>query len=65
MAGCGYVCPICEGRGFLDDGKACDLCSPATDRSKVSEDNGLEKDESNHRVRAISNFLLRMFNSQT
>jgi hypothetical protein len=26
MAGCGYVCPICEGTGFID-GKECDYCS--------------------------------------
>lgn len=26
MAGCGYVCPKCEGRGFTDDGADCDWC---------------------------------------
>ncbi|MBW7844641.1 MAG: hypothetical protein H3C45_03145 [Bacteroidia bacterium] len=27
MVGCGYVCPKCEGRGFLDSGETCDWCS--------------------------------------
>lgn len=37
MAGCGYVCPQCEGKGFTDDGSPCDWCAaptistPATD----------------------------------
>lgn len=31
MAGCGYVCPQCEGKEFTDDGKPCDWClAPAT-----------------------------------
>lgn len=29
MAGCGYVCPQCEGKGFTDDGELCDWCSSA------------------------------------
>ena len=28
MAGCGYVCPLCEGRGFLENGAECDYCAP-------------------------------------
>jgi 23S rRNA pseudouridine2457 synthase len=28
MAGCGYVCPACEGRGFTDDGADCTWCLP-------------------------------------
>jgi len=27
MAGCGYVCPQCEGKGFTDVGEVCDWCS--------------------------------------
>ncbi len=27
MAGCGYVCSLCEGRGVDKDGKACHYCS--------------------------------------
>lgn len=26
MAGCGYICPVCEGRGRLDDGTDCGYC---------------------------------------
>jgi hypothetical protein len=26
MATCGYVCPKCEGNGYLDDGTICDWC---------------------------------------
>jgi 23S rRNA pseudouridine2457 synthase len=29
MPTCGYICPQCEGRGFTDDGKDCDWCTPA------------------------------------
>lgn len=28
MAGCGYVCPVCEGRGFIDSGETCTFCTP-------------------------------------
>lgn len=27
MSTCGYLCPKCEGRGFLDDGSECDWCT--------------------------------------
>jgi hypothetical protein len=27
MATCGYLCPICEGRGFKEDGSECDWCT--------------------------------------
>jgi hypothetical protein len=23
---CGYLCPRCEGKGFTDEGEACDWC---------------------------------------
>jgi hypothetical protein len=28
MAGCGYVCPLCEGTGIDDHGNDCTLCIP-------------------------------------
>lgn len=28
MATCGYLCPSCEGREFMDDGSACTWCKP-------------------------------------
>jgi hypothetical protein len=39
MATCGYLCPQCEGRGFIDSGDVCDWCStvPAT-KQKPSEE---------------------------
>lgn len=24
---CGYLCPVCEGRGFKEDGSECDWCT--------------------------------------
>jgi hypothetical protein len=30
MAGCGYVCPQCEGKGLLEDGSVCDWCNHST-----------------------------------
>lgn len=27
MAGCGYVCPLCEGKGVDESGKVCSWCS--------------------------------------
>ena len=31
MAGCGYVCPQCEGRGFTENGEDCDWCADKAD----------------------------------
>ena len=28
MAGCGYICPLCEGKGMDETGKICSYCSP-------------------------------------
>jgi hypothetical protein len=25
---CGYFCPVCEGKGFTDEGEVCDYCGP-------------------------------------
>lgn len=39
MAGCGYVCPQCEGTGFTNEGEVCDWCSqaPITDENWLKE----------------------------
>jgi hypothetical protein len=26
MSGCGYVCPVCEGNQYLENGEICDYC---------------------------------------
>lgn len=31
MATCGYVCPLCEGRGVDEHGIECQWCKPFTD----------------------------------
>ena len=31
MATCGYVCPLCEGKGVDEEGKECKWCSPTID----------------------------------
>ncbi len=28
MATCGYLCPSCEGREFMEDGTSCTWCKP-------------------------------------
>lgn len=50
MAGCGYVCPQCEGKGWIDAGTVCNWCSPiATEESpknlvtEISDDDWIEK----------------------
>lgn len=43
MAGCGYVCPLCEGQGFTDEGKECDYCKlPSQEKSMLTQ---LDKDQ--------------------
>jgi hypothetical protein len=39
MAGCGYVCPQCEGNGFTDDGEVCNWCNSSvqTTRQEIEE----------------------------
>ena len=36
MAGCGYVCPVCEGKGLDHEGNSCDYC--AHDQPSVIKD---------------------------
>jgi hypothetical protein len=31
VAGCGYVCPLCEGSGYTEEGKACSYCTSVKD----------------------------------
>jgi len=40
MSTCGYTCPQCEGRGFLEDGTPCDWCSSElkSEKEKVESD---------------------------
>ena len=53
MSTCGYTCPQCEGKGFLDDGTVCDWCSVEvkSEKEKVASDekegekSGSEKEE--------------------
>ena len=33
MATCGYTCPQCEGKGFLEDGTVCDWCGEEVESS--------------------------------
>jgi hypothetical protein len=37
MAGCGYVCPQCEGRGMDEYGRDCDYCSVSPNNSLTEE----------------------------
>ncbi len=46
MSTCGYICPKCEGRGFLDDGTPCDWCAVEVKSENVkseSDDEGSVK----------------------
>lgn len=37
MATCGYLCPSCEGREFMEDGSPCKWCKPVvTDKKEVA-----------------------------
>jgi hypothetical protein len=39
MAGCGYVCPQCEGKGFTDTGEVCDWCSLPKETAAINAEN--------------------------
>lgn len=46
MTTCGYVCPQCEGSGFLESGEACDWCTAAESiKPRSNEINDLPKKE--------------------
>jgi hypothetical protein len=36
MSTCGYLCPKCEGAGFLSNNEICDWCCPALPPTKPS-----------------------------
>ncbi|MDP3928718.1 MAG: hypothetical protein Q8R57_06830 [Bacteroidota bacterium] len=39
---CGYVCPVCEGRTILEDGRDCDYCTqPGKEKEKEKEKNSI------------------------
>jgi hypothetical protein len=39
MAGCGYVCPVCEGKSFLESGDTCNFCtSVETKKQEISDE---------------------------
>jgi len=39
MATCGYLCPVCEGRGYIDSGDECVYCKqPAVPGSPALSD---------------------------
>ena len=49
MAGCGYVCPQCEGKGWVEIGEACNWCSPVVENKaeispvEISTEEWIEK----------------------
>lgn len=42
---CGYLCPVCEGRGFTEDGSTCDWCrvEPKAAEKVVSDDEWIKE----------------------
>jgi hypothetical protein len=38
MASCGYLCPVCEGRQYLDDGKPCQYCNNEQEEAPSNSD---------------------------
>ena len=36
--GCGYVCPVCEGRQIAENGETCTWCSPSSSKKKESSE---------------------------
>ena len=45
MATCGYLCPVCEGKGFKEDGSDCDWCRVelSVKNAKQDSENDLEE----------------------
>lgn len=51
MAGCGYVCPVCEGSGIDDKGGNCSWCTPTVMIPKrIKQDPESSVDSSNKAV---------------
>ena len=40
MSTCGYTCPQCEGKGFLEDGSVCDWCAEIVKKDDEKVENG-------------------------
>lgn len=38
MPTCGYTCPQCEGKGFMEDGTPCDWCNKESEAIKPDEE---------------------------
>jgi len=47
MATCGYICPSCEGKGFLDDGTPCQWCQPLPEKTDSTSALILDLEEEN------------------
>ena len=46
MSTCGYTCPQCEGKGFLEDGTPCDWCGTEGKSENLPADRQGKKVES-------------------
>ena len=44
MATCGYICPSCEGRLFIDNGDPCSWCQPVlkVSANSISEEEWIQ-----------------------
>jgi hypothetical protein len=38
MATCGYLCPLCEGKGFKEDGSDCEWCMESKSETSTNKD---------------------------
>lgn len=38
MATCGYVCPVCEGKGYIESGDECLYCKQPMAGSPIPDD---------------------------
>ncbi len=43
MSTCGYTCPQCEGKGFMEDGTPCDWCNSEVKKEKEKVESDDEK----------------------
>ena len=46
MSGCGYVCPICECKGYDEYGKSCEYCASET-TSTISTEEWIKQEREN------------------
>lgn len=44
MATCGYICPVCEGRGFDENLETCHFCTPEKQKGNVQSDTITEEE---------------------